>query len=110
MATYVNADKLIDEFKARHTHFSIQRDSEGHEMGETRTYARMCGLTDAFADAVAIVREHEELYGLNWRDIQRIVQIADNLCNSLDYEQIAKMRENGYYGEILRRFLEEKRE
>ena len=41
---------------------------------------------------------------LTWQDIQRIVKIADNLCNSLDYEQILKMGEKGYYTEILNRF------
>jgi hypothetical protein len=41
---------------------------------------------------------------LTWRDVQRIVQIADNLCNSLDYEQVLRMGEKGYYTEILNRF------
>lgn len=41
---------------------------------------------------------------LTWQDIQRIVQIADNLCNSLDYEQVLRMGEEGYYTEILNRF------
>lgn len=41
---------------------------------------------------------------LTWQDIQRIVQIADNLCNSLDYEQVLRMGEKDYYTEILNRF------
>lgn len=44
---------------------------------------------------------------LTWRDIQRIVQIADHLCNSLDYEQVLMMGEEGYYTEILKRFNEQ---
>lgn len=42
--------------------------------------------------------------GLTWKDIQRIVKIADNLCNSLDYEKIKAMGEQGYYTEILNIF------
>lgn len=43
-----------------------------------------------------------------WRDVQRIVQIADHLCNSLEYDKIKKMGEEGYYTEILERFNKEK--
>ena len=46
---------------------------------------------------------------LTWRDIQSIVRIADNLLNSLDYEKIKKMGEEGYYTEILNRFNKERR-
>ena len=44
---------------------------------------------------------------LTWQDIRWIVQIADLMLNSLDYEQIQKMGEEGYYTEILRRFNEQ---
>lgn len=42
--------------------------------------------------------------GLTWRDVQRIVQIADNLCNNLEYDKVERMGEEGYYTEILNRF------
>lgn len=45
---------------------------------------------------------------LSWRDMQRIVKIADYLCNSLEYDKIKKMGEEGYYTEILERFNKEK--
>ena len=45
---------------------------------------------------------------LSWRDMQRIVKIADHLCNSLEYDKIKKMGEEGYYTEILERFNKEK--
>lgn len=45
---------------------------------------------------------------LSWRDMQRIVKIADHLCNSLEYDKIKKMGEEGYYTEILNRFNNEK--
>ena len=45
---------------------------------------------------------------LSWRDIQHIVKIADHLCNSLEYDKIKKMGEEGYYTEILERFNKEK--
>lgn len=41
---------------------------------------------------------------LTWRDVQRIVQIADNLCNNLEYDKVKRMGEEGYYTEILNRF------
>lgn len=44
---------------------------------------------------------------LTCRDVQRIVQIAGNLCNSLDYYQVLRMGEEGYYTEILKRFNEQ---
>lgn len=43
---------------------------------------------------------------LTWRDVQNIIRIADYMCNSLDYEQVRKMGEEGYYTEVLRRFNE----
>lgn len=46
---------------------------------------------------------------LTWRDIQSIVKIADRLCNSLEYDKIKKMGEEGYYTEILDRFNKEKK-
>jgi hypothetical protein len=45
---------------------------------------------------------------LSWRDMQHIVRIADHLCNSLEYDKIKKMGEEGYYTEILDRFNKEK--
>lgn len=45
---------------------------------------------------------------LSWRDIQRIVKIADYLCNNLEYDKIRDMGEEGYYTEILDRFNKEK--
>lgn len=45
---------------------------------------------------------------LSWRDMQRIVKIADHLCNSLEYDKIKKMGEEGYYTEILEQFNKEK--
>ena len=45
--------------------------------------------------------EHKEL---TWKDIRKIVQIADQMLNSLDYAQILRMGEEGYYTEILKRF------
>ena len=45
---------------------------------------------------------------LTWRDMQSIVKIADHLCNSLEYDKIKKMGEEGYYTEILDRFNKEK--
>lgn len=45
---------------------------------------------------------------ITWRDVQSIVRIADNLLNSLDYDKIKKMGEEGYYTEILNRFNKEK--
>ena len=42
--------------------------------------------------------------GLSWTDIRRIVQIADSVCNSLDYEQIKNLGEEGYYTKILQQF------
>jgi hypothetical protein len=45
---------------------------------------------------------------LTWRDMQRIVKIADHLCNSLEYDKIKKMGEEGYYTEILEQFNKEK--
>lgn len=45
---------------------------------------------------------------LSWRDMQRIVKIAGHLCNSLEYDKIKKMGEEGYYTEILERFNKEK--
>ena len=41
---------------------------------------------------------------MKWQDIRRIIQIHSNLLNSLDYEQINKMGEEGYYSEILKRY------
>lgn len=41
---------------------------------------------------------------LTWQDIRKIVQIADRFLNSLDYEQIMRLGEEGYYTEILKRF------
>lgn len=41
---------------------------------------------------------------LTWQDIQRIVKIADNLCNSLEYDKVKRMGEKGYYTEILNQF------
>ena len=45
--------------------------------------------------------EHKEL---TWKDIRKIIQIADQMLNSLDYEQIMRLGEEGYYTEILKRF------
>lgn len=45
---------------------------------------------------------------MKWQDIRRIITIADNLLNRLDYEQIKKMGEEGYYTEILNRYNEGK--
>lgn len=45
---------------------------------------------------------------LTWQDIQHIVRIADTICNSLEYDKIKKMGEEGYYTEILDRFNKEK--
>lgn len=44
---------------------------------------------------------------MTWQDIKNIIRIANNLQNSLDYEQIMKMGEQGYYTEILNRFINE---
>ena len=41
---------------------------------------------------------------LTWQDIQRIVKIADNLCNNLEYDKVKRMGEEGYYTEILNQF------
>lgn len=38
---------------------------------------------------------------LTWKDIRSIVQISNNLLNSLDYDKIKKMGEEGYFTEIL---------
>lgn len=46
---------------------------------------------------------------LTWRDVQSIVRIAGNLLNTLDYDKIKKMGEEGYYTEILNRFNKEHR-
>lgn len=43
-----------------------------------------------------------------WRDVQAIIRIADNLLNSLDYDKIEKMGEEGYYSEILNRFNQQR--
>ena len=43
-----------------------------------------------------------------WRDIQNIIRIANEYCNSLDYEKIMKLGEEGYFSEILRRFNSQK--
>lgn len=45
---------------------------------------------------------------MTWQDIRRIIQIADNFLNSLDYEQIMKLGEKGYFTEILRRYEQDK--
>ena len=45
---------------------------------------------------------------LKWQDIRRIITIANNLLNRLDYDKIKKMGEEGYYTEILNRFNEGK--
>lgn len=41
---------------------------------------------------------------LTWKDMRKIVRIADQMLNSLDYSQIMRMGEEGYYTEILNRF------
>lgn len=56
------------------------------------------------------IKKLEEIFHarkITWRDIQTIVRIADNLLNSLEYEKIKKMGEEGYYTEILNRFNKE---
>ena len=60
--------------------------------------------------AVELAREEliKDASKLKWQDIQRIVQIADHLCNSLEYDKIRDMGEEGYYTEILDRFNKEK--
>lgn len=45
---------------------------------------------------------------MTWQDIRRIITIANNLLNRLDYDKIKKMGEEGYYTEILNRFNEGK--
>ena len=45
---------------------------------------------------------------LTWRDVQSIVRIAGNLLNTLDYDKIKKMGEEGYYTEILNQFNKER--
>ena len=39
-----------------------------------------------------------------WQDIRAIIQIANRTLNSLDYEQIARLGEEGYYTKILNQF------
>lgn len=59
----------------------------------------------------AVVKGYEQAQKdleLSWRDMQHIVKIADHLCNSLEYDKIKKMGEEGYYTEILERFNKEK--
>lgn len=60
--------------------------------------------------AVELAREElmKDASKLKWQDIQRIVQIADHLCNSLEYDKIRDMGEEGYYTEILNRFKKDK--
>ena len=38
---------------------------------------------------------------LKWQDIRNIVRVADSTLNSLDYEQIMNLGEEGYYKLIL---------
>ena len=59
----------------------------------------------AYVKGYEQARKDLELF---WRDVQRIVQIADNLCNNLEYDKIRDMGEQGYYTEILNRFNNEK--
>jgi hypothetical protein len=40
---------------------------------------------------------------LSWQDIRNIVRVADSTLNSIDYEQIQKLGEQGYYQLILDR-------
>ena len=50
----------------------------------------------------------EEELKLTWQDVQRLIYIANLTLNSLDYEQIEKLGEEGYYTQILKRFLDDK--
>lgn len=45
---------------------------------------------------------------MTWQDVRRIMTIANNLLNRLDYDSIKKLGEEGYYTEILNRFNEGK--
>lgn len=48
---------------------------------------------------------------LTWRDIKRIVTIADDLLPGHDIEQLISefQTEESYYKEVLRRYMEEKK-
>ena len=52
-----------------------------------------------------------ETQELTWRDIKRIVKIADDLLPGHDIEQLASefQTEEAYYKEVLRRYMEEKK-
>ena len=41
---------------------------------------------------------------LTWQDIRSIVRVADSTLNSMDYEQISSLGEQGYYQLILDKF------
>ena len=45
---------------------------------------------------------------LTWQDIRTIVGISNQVLNTLDYDKIKKMGEEGYYTEILNRFNQTK--
>ena len=41
---------------------------------------------------------------LTWQDIRAIVKLNNHALNSLDYEKVVGMGEEGYYTEILNQF------
>jgi len=46
---------------------------------------------------------------LTWQDVQGIIRIADYLCNSLEYDKIIELGEEGYYTKVLDEFKERRR-
>ena len=58
----------------------------------------------AYMDGYTQAEKDMKFYELSWRDVQSIIRIADNMCNTLDYEKVKRMGEEGYYSEVLKRF------
>ena len=108
MSKYVKIDNITKNLAFEAMRYKDFADKELKEEGETQNYARLTGLADANKNAFDYVSKEIELHSLTWRDIQRIINIADRLCNDLEYDKIKAMGEEGYYTEILNSFNEEK--